>query len=114
MKYGSEQILPYNQEEQKGTQVKRMFDSIAGTYDLLNHTLSFGIDKIWRRKGIAFLRPFSPQSILDIATGTGDLAISMHRKLKANRIIGADISEGMMQVGREKVAKAGLSEYRSF
>ena len=49
MKYGSEQILPYNQEEQKGTQVKRMFDSIAGTYDLLNHTLSFGIDKIWRR-----------------------------------------------------------------
>ena len=114
MKYGSEQILPYNQEEQKGTQVKRMFDSIAGTYDLLNHTLSFGIDKIWRRKGIAFLRPFSPQSILDIATGTGDLAISMHRKLKANRIIGADISEGMMQVGREKVAKAGLSEYISF
>ena len=102
MKYGSEQILPYNREEQKGTQVKRMFDSIAGTYDLLNHTLSFGIDKIWRRKGIAFLRPFSPQSI------------SMHRKLKANRIIGADISEGMMQVGREKVAKAGLSEYISF
>ena len=114
MKYGSEQILPYNQEEQKGTQVKRMFDSIAGTYDLLNHTLSFGIDKIWRRKGIAFLRPFSPQSILDIATGTGDLAISMHRKLKASRIIGADISEGMMQVGREKVAKAGLAEYISF
>ena len=112
--YGSETILPYNKEEQKGTQVKRMFDSIAGTYDLLNHTLSFGIDKIWRRKGIAFLRPFSPQSILDIATGTGDLAISMHRKLKANRIIGADISEGMMQVGREKVAKAGLSEYISF
>lgn len=58
MKYGSEQILPYNQEEQKGTQVKRMFDSIAGTYDLLNHTLSFGIDKIWRRKGIAFLPSF--------------------------------------------------------
>lgn len=114
MKYGSEQILPYNQEEQKSTQVRRMFDSIAGTYDLLNHTLSFGIDKIWRRKGIAFLRPFSPQSILDIATGTGDLAISMHRKLKARQIIGADISEGMMQVGREKVAKAGYSDYISF
>lgn len=114
MKYGSEQILPYNREEQKSTQVKRMFDSIAGTYDLLNHTLSLGIDKIWRRKGISFLRPFSPQSILDIATGTGDLAISMHRKLKARRIIGADISEGMMQVGREKVAKAGYSEFISF
>lgn len=108
MKYGSEQILPYNGEEQKSTQVRRMFDSIAGTYDLLNHTLSFGIDKIWRRKAIASLRPFSPQSILDIATGTGDLAISMHRKLKARQIIGADISEGMMQVGREKVARAGL------
>ena len=98
MKYGSEQILPYNREEQKSTQVRRMFDSIAGTYDLLNHTLSFGIDKIWRRKGIAFLRPFSPKSILDIATGTGELAISMQKKLKADRIIGADISEGMMQV----------------
>lgn len=114
MKYGSEQILPYNREEHKSTQVKRMFDSIAGTYDLLNHTLSFGIDKIWRRKGIAFLRPFSPRSILDIATGTGDLAISMQRKLQVPRIIGADISEGMMQVGREKVEKAGLSEYISF
>ena len=95
-KYGSEQILPYNNEEHKTTQVRRMFDSIAGTYDQLNHTLSLGIDKIWRRKGIAFLRPFSPASILDIATGTGDLAISMHRRLKADRIIGADISEGMM------------------
>lgn len=113
-KYGSEQILPYNNEEQKATQVKRMFDSIAGTYDTLNHTLSLGIDKIWRKKGIAFLRPFSPDSILDIATGTGDLAISMHKKLKAQHIIGADISEGMMEVGRQKVAKAGLSEYISF
>lgn len=113
-KYGSEQILPYNNEEHKATQVKRMFDSIAGTYDRLNHTLSLGIDKIWRRKGIAFLRPFSPASILDIATGTGDLAISMHRRLKADRIIGADISEGMMDVGRRKVAEAGLSEHISF
>ncbi len=101
-KYGSEQILPYNNEEHKTTQVRRMFDSIAGTYDQLNHTLSLGIDKIWRRKGIAFLRPFSPASILDIATGTGDLAISMH------------ISEGMMEVGRQKVASAGLSDHISF
>lgn len=114
MEYGPEQIVPYNREEQKGTQVRRMFDSIAGTYDLLNHALSFGIDKTWRRKGIAFLRPFAPQSILDIATGTGDLAISMHRELKARQIIGADISEGMMQVGRGKAARAGYSEYISF
>ena len=113
-KYGSEQILPYNNEEHKTTQVRRMFDSIAGTYDQLNHTLSLGIDKIWRRKGIAFLRPFSPASSLDIATGTGDLAISMHRRLKADRIIGADISEGMMEVGRQKVAEAGLSDHITF
>lgn len=113
-KYGSEQILPYNKDENKGEQVKRMFDSIAGKYDLLNHTLSLGIDKGWRRKGIAFLRPFHPQTILDIATGTGDLAISMYRTLKAQHITGADISEGMMEVGRRKVAKAGYSEHISF
>ena len=112
--YGSETILPYNKEEQKGTQVKRMFDSIAETYDQLNHTLSFGIDKIWRRKGIAFLRPFSPKTILDIATGTGDLAISMYKKLRPDHIIGADISLGMMEVGRKKVAAAGYSEHISF
>ncbi len=114
MKNGPEKILPYNDEEGKKIQVQRMFDSIAGTYDQLNHTLSFGIDKIWRRKGIAFLRTFSPQTILDIATGTGDLAISMQQKLKANQIIGADISEGMMNVGRKKVAEAGLSDCITF
>lgn len=112
--YGSENILPYNDKEQKGMQVRRMFDSIAETYDQLNHTLSFGFDKGWRRKGIAFLQPFSPQTILDIATGTGDLAISMYRTLKADRIIGADISEGMMEVGRRKVADAGYSEHITF
>lgn len=112
--YGSEKILPYNEEEQKATQVRRMFDSIAGTYDLLNHTLSLGFDKGWRRKGIAFLKPFAPATILDMATGTGDLAISMCRKLKPTSVTGADISEGMMEVGRQKVAKAGLSGQISF
>lgn len=112
--YGSEKILPYNEEEQKSTQVRRMFDSIAGTYDLLNHTLSLGFDKGWRRKGISFLKPFAPSSILDMATGTGDLAISMFRKLKPDYIIGADISEGMMKVGRQKVSKAGLSGHITF
>ncbi len=114
MKYGSEQILPYNDEEHKSTQIGRMFNSIAGTYDVLNHTLSFGIDRIWRRKGIACLRPFSPQTILDIATGTGDLAIAMQKTLGADKIVGADISEGMMKVGREKVEKEGLSDHISF
>ncbi|MEG1543969.1 MAG: bifunctional demethylmenaquinone methyltransferase/2-methoxy-6-polyprenyl-1,4-benzoquinol methylase UbiE [Tannerellaceae bacterium] len=114
MKYGSEKILPYNNEEQKGTQVRRMFDSIAETYDQLNHTLSFGFDKGWRRKGIAFLQPFAPKTILDVATGTGDLAIAMYRTLNAHTIIGADISEGMMNVGRQKVKDAGYQTHITF
>lgn len=113
-RYGSEKILPYNNEENKGIQVKRMFDSIASAYDRLNHTLSFGIDKIWRRRGISYLRPFSPKSILDIATGTGDLAISMQKRLNPDYIIGADISTGMMDVGKAKVEKAGLEKHISF
>ena len=112
--YGAESILPYNKEEQKGLQVKRMFDTIADKYDLLNHTLSFGIDKLWRKRGIAFLRPYAPKQILDIATGTGDLAIQMQRKLQADHIIGADLSEGMMEIGRQKVEKAELSAHITF
>ena len=112
--YGAESILPYNEEEQKGLQVERMFDTIAGKYDLLNHTLSFGIDKLWRRRGIAYLRPFAPKQILDIATGTGDLAIQLQRQLHPDHIIGADLSEGMMEEGRQKVEKAGLSAHITF
>ena len=109
MEYGPEKILPYNNDEQKSTQVRRMFDSIAGTYDLLNHALSFGIDKGWRKKGISFLKPYAPSEVLDLATGTGDLAISIYKMLAPDKIIGADISEGMMDVGRKKVADLGLS-----
>ena len=112
--YGAESILPYNKEEQKGLQVERMFDTIAGKYDLLNHTLSFGIDKLWRKKGIAYLRPLAPKQILDIATGTGDLAIQLQRQLHPDHIIGADLSEGMMEEGRQKVEKAGLSAHITF
>lgn len=112
--YGSEKVLPYNEQEGKGAQVERMFDSIAGKYDLLNHTLSLGFDRGWRKKAIRTLRPFAPQSILDIATGTGDLAIALYQELQPARIIGADISEGMMAVGREKVAAAGYAEQITF
>lgn len=112
--FGSENILPYNREEQKGVQIRRMFDAIAGKYDVLNHTLSFGFDKRWRRRGIRFLLPSSPKQILDVATGTGDLAIAMQKQLHAERIIGADISEKMMAEGIRKVKEAGLQARISF
>ena len=85
-----------------------MFNRIAPTYDRLNHTLSLGIDRRWRRKAIDSLKPFAPQVILDVATGTGDFAILAAKRLDPDRIIGVDISEGMMEVAREKVKQVGL------
>ncbi|MDR1090470.1 MAG: bifunctional demethylmenaquinone methyltransferase/2-methoxy-6-polyprenyl-1,4-benzoquinol methylase UbiE [Prevotella sp.] len=114
MTYEAEKIVPYSDSENKGVQVERMFDSIAENYDTLNHTLSMGIDRGWRKKGLASLRKFNPQSVLDIATGTGDLAIQAYGILKPRSILGTDISEGMMEVGRQKVAKAGLSDIIRF
>ena len=87
-----------------------MFDSISERYDFLNHLLSFGIDKGWRRKLIRAAKKEAPSRVLDIATGTGDLAIEL-RKSGAQEIIGLDISNGMLEVGRKKVSKAGLDDY---
>lgn len=98
----------------KREQVEAMFNHIAPTYDLLNHTLAFGIDRRWRRKAIEALKPFAPQTILDVATGTGDFAILAARCLNPERIIGIDISEGMMEVGRQKVNDAGLQSVIRF
>lgn len=114
MTYQAEKVVPYESSENKGIQVERMFDSIAENYDTLNHTLSMGIDRGWRKKGILSLKSLNPQTILDIATGTGDLAIEAYRLLKPAHITGIDISEGMMDVGRKKVAKIGLSDEISF
>lgn len=91
-----------------------MFNHIATTYDQLNHTLSIGIDQSWRKKAIRMLRPYSPKQMLDIATGTGDFAILACRELQPQSLVGADISEGMMEVGREKVRQAGLTDKISF
>jgi demethylmenaquinone methyltransferase / 2-methoxy-6-polyprenyl-1,4-benzoquinol methylase len=91
-------------EEKSTEQVAGMFNSIAGKYDFLNHFLSLHIDKIWRKKAIRFLKSSSPQKILDIATGTGDLAIASLR-LKPLKVVGIDISEKMIQIGKEKVSK---------
>ena len=100
--YPQEHIKPYNEEEGKAVQVEKMFDNIAPAYDNLNHMLSWGIDKIWRRKAIRCLKPFQPKRIMDVATGTGDFAIQACRMLHPEELIGTDISEGMMNVGREK------------
>ena len=91
-----------------------MFDSIAPSYDTLNHRLSWNIDRRWRNKAIDTLLPHHPRTILDIATGTGDFAILAAKKLNPQRVVGADISEGMMAVGREKVCEEHLDEIISF
>lgn len=114
MTYEAEKIVPYSSGENKGVQVERMFDSIAENYDTLNHTLSMGIDRGWRKKGLSTLKKLNPQSVLDIATGTGDLAIQAYNILKPRSVLGIDISEGMMEVGRQKVEKAGLSNFITF
>ena len=109
MPHTLEPITPYSTASgPKRGQVETMFNRIAPTYDRLNHTLSLGIDRRWRRKAIDSLKPFAPQVILDVATGTGDFAILATKRLDPDRIIGVDISEGMMEVAREKVKQVGL------
>lgn len=114
MAYEQEKINPYQQGGEKGKQVEQMFDQIAHSYDLLNHALSWGIDRGWRRKAIDRLGEYKPAKILDIATGTGDFAILSADRIHPQQIVGADISEGMMQVGRQKVEKRGLDGVISF
>ncbi len=113
MSYQQEKINPYHEGE-KAKQVEAMFDNIAPAYDKLNHRMSWNIDKGWRRKAIQQLQPYSPQSVLDIATGTGDFAILATQMLKPQKLIGADISEGMMAIGRQKVEKLGMQHIISF
>ncbi len=112
--YKQETINPYSSQGEKHEQVEVMFDNIAPTYDTLNHTLSLGTDKGWRRKAIDRLGAHHPQTILDIATGTGDFAILAAQRISPTSIIGADLSEGMMAVGREKVKKFGLDSVITF
>ncbi|NCA74994.1 MAG: bifunctional demethylmenaquinone methyltransferase/2-methoxy-6-polyprenyl-1,4-benzoquinol methylase UbiE [Alphaproteobacteria bacterium] len=86
--------------------VRRMFDDISGKYDFLNHFFSFGIDHLWRKKLVRLLAPSKPLSILDVACGTGDLALSLAR-LRPQRIVGIDISEKMLEIGRQKISRKG-------
>lgn len=112
--YEQEKIKPYNGLGEKGRLVERMFDSIAPTYDTLNHRLSLNIDKGWRKRAIKQLLPFAPKTVLDIATGTGDFAILAAQMLQPSRLVGVDISQRMMDIGLKKVVEAELQGIISF
>lgn len=108
--FAHDSVVPYKDSElSKKQQVAGMFNDISARYDFLNRFLSAGIDVRWRRKAISHLSEINPKIILDVATGTADVAIMASRLLKPERIVGIDISEGMLEIGRNKVNSQGLS-----
>ena len=113
--YTQEKIKPYSDSTSKSEQVEQMFDNIAPTYDALNHILSLGIDRLWRKKAMNYLKKQGgARRILDVATGTGDFAILACKKIHPERIVGIDISEKMLEIGKQKVQKSGMSEVIKF
>ncbi len=110
-KYAHDTIVPFKESGlSKKQQVANMFDKIAFRYDFLNHFLSAGIDVTWRKKAIKQLKSLHPKSVLDVAVGTGDVAILTYKILQPKKITGIDISEGMLEIGRSKVKKLGLEK----
>jgi demethylmenaquinone methyltransferase/2-methoxy-6-polyprenyl-1,4-benzoquinol methylase len=108
-KFAHDTIVPFKEsKESKKQQVATMFDKIAFRYDFLNRFLSAGIDISWRKKAINQLKDLQPKYILDVATGTGDVAILADKMLKPEKITGIDISNGMLEIGRKKIEKLGL------
>ena len=104
------QVVPYkNQKENKKKQVRQMFDGISKDYDLLNRVISGGIDVRWRKNVVSYLIPEKPKKILDIATGTADLAIEL-TKTNAEEIVGLDISPGMLEIGKQKITSKGMDK----
>lgn len=110
-----EKINPYHDDSRpKEEQVREMFDNIAPAYDFMNRAMTLGIDRSWRRKAVELLPKGGDTQILDIATGTGDLALLIQRITGSTHIVGIDLSDGMLQVGRRKVADAGLDNCIEF
>ena len=101
-------MKPYNTDQTKKEEVREMFDNIAPKYDLLNHTLSMSIDRVWSRRVVGEVRSAKPGRILDVATGTGDLAIAMARRIRDVQVLGVDLSEQMLAVARRKIEARGL------
>jgi demethylmenaquinone methyltransferase/2-methoxy-6-polyprenyl-1,4-benzoquinol methylase len=106
--FAHDSIKPFSDEGTKKQQVSEMFDEIAGRYDFMNRFLSAGIDRIWRRKAIAVFQKHKPRLMLDVATGTADMAIQAARTLQPERIVGIDISPKMLEIGRQKIEKLNL------
>lgn len=106
----SEQVKPYGSTMGKKDEVEQMFDNISHRYDFLNRLLSVGIDVSWRKKVVAMVAQDNPETILDVATGTGDLAIALAKKNPQAKITGFDLSNGMLEHGRVKVAEKNLSD----
>ncbi|HEU0111245.1 MAG TPA: bifunctional demethylmenaquinone methyltransferase/2-methoxy-6-polyprenyl-1,4-benzoquinol methylase UbiE [Flavisolibacter sp.] len=106
--FSHDSIKPFKEEGSKKEQVSEMFDVIAPRYDFMNRFLSAGIDKFWRRKAIAYFKKDAPQTLLDVATGTGDMAITAAKMLHPQQIVGIDISEKMLEIGRNKIEKQEL------
>ncbi|HEX8356961.1 MAG TPA: bifunctional demethylmenaquinone methyltransferase/2-methoxy-6-polyprenyl-1,4-benzoquinol methylase UbiE [Segetibacter sp.] len=110
-KYAHDTIVPYRESDKsKKQQVAAMFDKIAFRYDFLNRFLSAGIDVGWRKKAIRELKDLQPQTVLDVATGTGDVAILTYKILQPHKITGIDISPGMLGFGRKKIDRLNLSQ----
>ena len=108
-KFAHDTIVPIkNSPLAKKEQVAAMFDSIAYRYDFLNRFLSAGIDVYWRKKAIQQLKSLDPKKILDVATGTADVAIMTQKMLHTDKIVGIDISDGMLEIGKKKIAEKGL------
>ncbi len=105
-----EVVKPYGESDSKKEEVGKMFDSIAPNYDLLNRGTSLGVDTLWRARMIRQLDPATHKKILDVATGTADVAIQTVKRTDADHVTGLDLSEGMLKYGRIKVEKAGLSQ----
>lgn len=104
------QMKPYNEQQSKKEQVEQMFDNIAPTYDKLNHIMSLNIDRMWRRRVVRIVRKLGAAKIMDVATGTADLAIAIAKRSDRTQILGIDLSDEMLAVAREKIQKQGFEE----
>lgn len=110
----AEEVKPYDNEAAKTGQVREMFNSIAPAYDVMNRMMTFGIDTIWRRKAVDMVGKYKPRRVLDVATGTGDLAFLIDRRLQPEQLLGIDLSEGMLAIARQKAEQKGVADRVSF